>query len=1163
MHTLYFRVMSDGGQWSVLNFASVYITDDNIGGSVLSAFEFFIDNEQGQSISGTLFTNGISNGAIGSYLSTLGISAGMHTCCLRARSNSGIWGVSKCLPIFIQQTMPGDQITEYEILIDQDDGQGNGIQFLADEVTPTVINNLLSTAGLSNGMHTICIRSKSETMQWSASSCNPIYVQPNTQGTPTEIISGEYFTDADPGVGNGTSFTVLANDSIEVSEIAAIANLPIGIHSLTIRMKSSLNQWSTSRSSVFFVTSSNDPSVAISEIDGAEYFIGADPGTGEGTPIEVSTAQNVLLEGEASLLGLPLGITSISLRFHSTNNIWSDTEIIPITICETFGPLASFDADVFGNNVFFSSTSLYADSVSWHFPDGFVTDSPFPSRILTNDSHIIQLEAFNGCGSSTFTDTIHVQTISSYFPDKGSNQGSITIHVQGAGYADGSTFWLEKDGIQIYADSTIAIFDGYDMHGIFNLIGTETGLYDIHVQVPQSGEQVLTDAFEIIDEIQGSLTQTIIGPPMLRANWWREFKLVISNTSYNDVGGVPFLIILPSYADVQILFDVDSMPNGIMPLEEINWDDFMVIDSIGDFQTNIKVFAGICPYLPGKSLVEYKFKVKMNVPGAFRVTGHIMSAAFGPEIPVDNREMSSSSNSVFSEDCSDYFNGVVKDVALDISNAALEAIIGPVYECIGGGTLFFYQLFSDLSEMYDEQNGTIPAVLSKTLSLVSGGNKFMLDCVIAAATLAAGPEKLMIQGVLKAAGYMEDINNLTTAFDLGYDAGANSECFPELINYLQGISGTVLNAADPNEIVGPTEYLQYTNEMAMPYTIFFENVDTALVSALEIHVSDTLDASKYNFGSFQLGAMQLGDHTMNIPPGLKQFAKDEILSDSIMVRITAQFDTLTGIVNWSFLGLDPTTFDYPESLTLGILPPNVNQPEGEGFVSFSIQRLETLSDGEDITNKASIIFDTNAPIITNTWLNTLDLVSPESQFITQTGTIGDTTFVLHWQGSDNLSGVHSYDIYYSINGDEFMLLASNYAADSAEMTGQFGDLYAFYIVANDNVGNVEVKEAIAELEIYLYPENIFIQSEVSQPTCSNNNDGIIQLDVIGGSGTYSYLWNGIEGTNTLENLGPGSYVVQVSDELGNVEVLTVELTPQFVLDITVQSTPFTINFYSG
>ena len=75
---------------------------------------------------------------------------------------------------------------------------------------------------------------------------------------------------------------------------------------------------------------------------------------------------------------------------------------------------------------------------------------------------------------------------------------------------------------------------------------------------------------------------------------------------------------------------------------------------------------------------------------------------------------------------------------------------------------------------------------------------------------------------------------------------------------------------------------------------------------------------------------------------------------------------------------------------------------------FSAEPAGALTSGTPIDNDASIVFDTNAPIVTNTWLNTIDDDLPTSQVgsVTRTGGTNGcaTDLAVAWSGSDAGSG---------------------------------------------------------------------------------------------------------------------------------------------------------------
>jgi len=101
------------------------------------------------------------------------------------------------------------------------------------------------------------------------------------------ITSAEYFIDVDPGEGNGT--TLKAKDGAfdesteEVETFFNTEGLSIGTHTVYVRFKDSNGQWGPKRGITFTVGT-----VAGKYITAAEYFIDADPGESNGTPLQAT-----------------------------------------------------------------------------------------------------------------------------------------------------------------------------------------------------------------------------------------------------------------------------------------------------------------------------------------------------------------------------------------------------------------------------------------------------------------------------------------------------------------------------------------------------------------------------------------------------------------------------------------------------------------------------------------------------------------------------------------------------------------------------------------------------------------------------------------------------------------------------------------------------------
>ncbi|MEB2774160.1 M43 family zinc metalloprotease [Algoriphagus sp. D3-2-R+10] len=82
-----------------------------------------------------------------------------------------------------------------------------------------------------------------------------------------------------------------------------------------------------------------------------------------------------------------------------------------------------------------------------------------------------------------------------------------------------------------------------------------------------------------------------------------------------------------------------------------------------------------------------------------------------------------------------------------------------------------------------------------------------------------------------------------------------------------------------------------------------------------------------------------------------------------------------------------------------------------------------------------------------------------------------------------------------------------------------------------------------------------LSSELDQPSCPGNSDGVIRISAEGGSGTYNYAWDHdpelLE--NTASGLAAGTYTVEVSDPLTCAfELLEFELIDPEPIEITVE-----------
>jgi trimeric autotransporter adhesin len=267
---------------------------------------------------------------------------------------------------------------------------------------------------------------------------------------------------------------------------------------------------------------------------------------------------------------------------------------------------------------------------------------------------------------------------------------------------------------------------------------------------------------------------------------------------------------------------------------------------------------------------------------------------------------------------------------------------------------------------------------------------------------------------------------------------------------------SVVSSIDPNDKLSPQGPV--SSQQAIPYSIRFENLASAGASAQRVIVTDAL-AQSLDLATFTLGAVTFGSYHLNPPPGAQQFSWDVDLGPTkgIIVRVVAGFTPYTPFdrtLVWSFTSLDRTTRQPLDPASLnGFLPPNLNPPEGEGSVLFTIKPTAQTPNGTVIQNGATIAFD-GATLNTPPVSNTLDNQPPTSNVLALGNPISDPSFTVNWQG--NGDGLRDYTIYVAEDGGPYQSWKLNTTTTSGAFSPKpGGHTYGFYSVARDMSGNIE------------------------------------------------------------------------------------------------------------
>ena len=242
-HFVAIRTKDNVGKWGLFENRGFFISSSANNVSNIAAAEFFIDTDPGVG-NGTPITPSPS-GANASFVATVpttSLTTGFHFVAIRTKDVSGKWGLFENRGFFISSsTANATNIAAAEFFIDTDPGVGNGT---AITPSPSGANTnfvaSVPTASLASGFHFVAIRVKDVSGKWGLFENRGFYISTQTTNSGG-MTAAEFFIDTDPGIGNGTAFTIPNAQSFNQNFVLPIpAGTANGQHFIGIRVK---NGW--------------------------------------------------------------------------------------------------------------------------------------------------------------------------------------------------------------------------------------------------------------------------------------------------------------------------------------------------------------------------------------------------------------------------------------------------------------------------------------------------------------------------------------------------------------------------------------------------------------------------------------------------------------------------------------------------------------------------------------------------------------------------------------------------------------------------------------------------------------------------------------------------------------------------------------------------------
>lgn len=1036
----------------------------NVSIAQISSTEYFIDSDPGFG-NAIQVKSQISGETLEFTVPVSGLSPGLHTLYVRSKGILTSWSLT-AHHIFAVAEVPAS-ITYVEYFFDDDPGQGKASRVATAFQGEDLAFNAPTTE-LIDGGHILFIRARDNMGTWSMLARHSFYLQ----RIGSQVMFLEYFLDIDPGNGRATKLNI-ASAADQTEFIVPLDGISDGFHRLGVRVRDNRGTWSKTSNHVLFVTST-DPNPKIESI---QYYF-ADGATRYPTLTHQVANPGAIIEEEFTmdLSGLP-GNKEYTLSYWALASDGTRSPLYSkqVKVCEDLPASSGFDFIRMGADVSFMDSSANSATYNWDFGDKKTASISNPvHHYAAPGKYLVRQIVSNFCNSDTTIKEINVVGIQSCFPLAGGNAGSVQLSILGAAFTTGMPVKLSRNGVEIPGTVPVANGDGRELYATFELYDKEPGSWDLVVG-SGANQTILEDAFKIEPAKMPEISVDIEGRDMVRTGRATKYTIHVNNSGNVDAKGVPVFFAVPTGSKVDMDFYVIVPSNTGIDYDTMSL--FVTIDSLFERPgTKMDVYGFLLRNVPARGSKSLSFN--LTLAG----TGSVLAWAMPP-----------------------FYGSPLKDAVIDCTLGIIDIIgeFNPGVACLKSTFDVFYDQYifltgeeeGSLSQAYRQHPGangapldiTGVAVITKDITtplfnVFYAAGTSCVDALTGKFFKWENAAMVLAKNVYNAVGRMRKPRSLKitvkdrrTVYETGdfildvFETGL--KCWG--VFELSGLKDKlVITAAsyDPNEKVGPrgkTDANHIQGKSAFNYRIYFENLKSATAPAQEVVVIDTIDMEKFSANTFQLRAFGFGGSEYQVPNGLHEFFQDVDLrpSQNMLVRVNAKFDTVSGVLKWSFLAIDPATKELIDDPLDGFLPPNNASPEGEGFIAFVISPKPSLPSGMKIENKGTIFFDTNAPIVTNTFINTIDLVDPSSSVKSATFDYENNTVNLSWAGEDLGAGVRSYDVYYAVNDGAFRLWKFDAIVTSAAFSAKPDSTYHFYSIAKDHAGNEEAGKTSADQSV--------------------------------------------------------------------------------------------------
>jgi len=246
-HRLFLRVKNANNRWSMHTNKTFRVSDTPATNNAdIVEAEYFFNTDPGFGNATNIDVADVANLNENFLISTASLPIGTHRLFLRVKNSNNRWSMytNKTFRVSDTPATNNADIVEAEYFFNTDPGFGNATNIDVADVANLNENFLISTTSLPIGTHRLFLRVKNANNRWSMHTNKTFRVSDIPSTNSATITAAEFFIDADPGFGNGTTIVLNGDNLNENLVIPTSGALSQGDHYLHIRVLNADGKWS-------------------------------------------------------------------------------------------------------------------------------------------------------------------------------------------------------------------------------------------------------------------------------------------------------------------------------------------------------------------------------------------------------------------------------------------------------------------------------------------------------------------------------------------------------------------------------------------------------------------------------------------------------------------------------------------------------------------------------------------------------------------------------------------------------------------------------------------------------------------------------------------------------------------------------------------------------